>query len=176
MNTTTQTKGNTVQTQLMSRLKEQGVRFSRDDAWRRIEDHVETHKYLLDLRSETEVAWTDAIRSWEERVARPLLDAARQTRMRRIFPQKSSGDLLIELSDHWYFLKQDRPSASPKEAAQSYAERFAGSDQRPEGLVAKVRRALDADRRRHQSIVENLNRARIEYDVQLLQHGMRGFY
>lgn len=105
-------------------LRRRGVHFARSDAWDRIEEHIGTHKYLLDLRSDGAVDWGRAAYSWEETVMTPLLEALERQQATRAFPEQPIGDLYIEVSDHWYFLKQERPSASPDDAVVSFTRRF----------------------------------------------------
>lgn len=112
------------QIELQERLEERGLEFRRPDAWEQIQDHVGTHQHLLDLRSRHEVAWRDAEISWERSVMNPLLDALERQQAARAFPGRTMGDLYIEISDHWYYLKQERQSVSPDEAVESFTERF----------------------------------------------------
>ncbi len=151
--------GNTsVNTELKARFHRRGVEFRRADAWQRIEDHVGTHKYLLDLREKTNVDWSDAALSWEERVMSPLLEAFERQHLREAFPDQPTGDLFIEISDHWYFLKQSKPAVSPDEAVSSFRRRFAKGVRRwfSRGILAALRDGWENGSR----IDSNVRRAR----------------
>lgn len=109
---------------LRERLERRGLEFERMDAWQRIEEHVETHRYMLDLRTGTGVAWADAEISWERTVLNPLVEALERQQACAAFPNRAKGDLYIEVSDHWYYLKQQEPEASPDEAVVSFTRSF----------------------------------------------------
>lgn len=118
------TDSNDVRSVVQKQLGERGVQFRRGDAWDRIQEHIDTHKYLLDLRSDAAVDWSDAAYSWERTVMKPLLEALERQQVAHAFPDQSMGDLYIEVSDHWYYLKQEQPSASPDDAVVSFTRRF----------------------------------------------------
>ncbi len=150
-------------------LRRRGVQFARSDAWDRIEEHIGTHKHLLDLRSDGAVDWSRAAYSYGETVMTPLLEALERQQATRAFPERPVGDLYIEVSDHWYFLKQERPSASPDDAVVSFTRRFG---RRVGAWFSRVllRRLSDRLSRSWQSgttISRNVERAKsvIEFDV-----------
>jgi len=153
---------NDLLTMVKDRLVRRGVEFRRADAWQRIEDHVETHKYLLDLRKKTSVEWTDATESWEDQVMTPLLEALERQDVTPAFPEQPVGDLFIEISDHWYFLKQEKPSASPDEAAASFRRRFGKGLARwvSTRAVSRFVEALGSDWERGRLIDSNVRRTR----------------
>jgi len=152
------TANTSVNTELKTRLHQRGVDFRRADAWQRIEDHVSTHKYLLDLRTKSSINWAEAATSWEARVMSPLLNAFERQHLSEAFPDQPTGDLLIEISDHWYYLKQRRPAVSPEEAVSSFRRRFAKGLRRwfPRGLVTALQEGWANGRR----IDSNVRRAR----------------
>ncbi len=105
-------------------LQENGLEFQRHDGWERIQEHVGTHKYLLDLRNNKDSDWNEVVSSWEATVMSPLLKALERSGARQAFPARPTGDLYLEISDHWYFLKQRQPNASPVKAVESFTGRF----------------------------------------------------
>jgi hypothetical protein len=44
--------------------------------------------------------------------------------VRAAFPGRAIGDIYLEVSDHWYYLKHESPAASVSRAADSYARRY----------------------------------------------------
>ncbi|MFW5684196.1 MAG: hypothetical protein ACOC1I_05040 [Spirochaetota bacterium] len=110
--------------ELKERLERRGLEFRRTDAWEQIQSHVGTHKYLLDLRSDEHVDWADAEDSWERTVMSPLLEALERQQAGVAFPGRTNGDLFIEVSDHWYYLKEQKDVVSPDEAVASFTRRF----------------------------------------------------
>ena len=111
-------------TTVKRRLQDRGIEFSREDAWQRIQDHVSTHKYMIDLRRSADVSWLEAAHSWERTVVDPLLEAVERRNVHEAFRNRDVGDLYIQLSDHWYYLKQEKPWASPDEAVESFTRKF----------------------------------------------------
>jgi hypothetical protein len=114
----------TKETELTRAIGSSEFNFTRIDGWERIEEHIHVHKYLLDREKQAKVAWFDAVASWKESVFTPLFDAVGNDDVRGAFPGQKLGDLYLEVSDHWHYLKQSRPSASPATAAASYASRY----------------------------------------------------
>ena len=120
MTTTTQKTDRNRQETIKRNLEHRGVRFNRPDAWRRIEEHVGTHKYLLDLRTQRDTEWTEAAGSWQQNVFEPLYNALEHRRSSNALRSRPVGDMYIEVSDHWYFLKLERETVTPEEAVDSF--------------------------------------------------------
>lgn len=154
-------------------LSERGVQFERTDAWDRIEEHIGTHKYLLDLRSGATVDWRHAAYSWKQSVMNPLLEALERQQVVHAFPEQSMGDLYIEVSDHWYYLKQERPSASPDDAVVSFTRRF-GSRVGAWFSRVLLRRAVTGLRRSWQTgatIDRNVDRVKSDISADVTEYG-----
>lgn len=100
------------------------VDFSRDDGWDRISEHINVHKYLLDTANATDLEWDRAATSWKQSVFEPLLSAVSDERIRKEFPDKTLGDLYLEVSDHWHFLKLEGAFVTAATAAVDYADKF----------------------------------------------------
>ncbi len=105
-------------------LKDEGLDCLSNGCWDEIEDHVKVHKYFLDRAQDKDAEWTDAIESWYDTVFLPLKKASDSEELHRAFPGKESGDLYIEVSHHWLFMKQYDPDATPQMAAHDYAIRY----------------------------------------------------
>jgi len=119
-------------------LKDEGLDCLSDGCWEEMADHVKVHKYYLDRTTGEEVNWEDALDSWYENVFVPLKKASDSEEIHKAFPNKETGDLYIEVSHHWLFMKQYNPEATPAEAAHDYAIRFG------EGLERWYKRVGDA--------------------------------
>lgn len=150
-------------TALRDRIARRGIGFRRKDAWERIEEHVGTHRYLLDLRHEAGVDWDEAAISWETTVMDPLVAAVERQRAGEAFPEQEIGDLFIEISDHWYFLKQQKPSASPDEAVTSFTRRFGTRVGRwlMKNVVRRLRHELTEGWERSRQIDNTIREARM---------------
>lgn len=171
--TTVENVQDTARAVVQKQLHERGLQFQRSDAWDRIEEHIGTHKYLLDLRSDSGVDWSHAAYSWKETVMNPLLTALERQQAVHAFPNQSIGDLYIEISDHWYYLKQEHPSASPDDAVVSFTRRFGT---RVGGWLSRVllRRASEGFARVWNSgatITRNVDRVKNEAAADLVEYG-----
>lgn len=109
---------------LAQQLSSEGIRFARDGGWETLADHVEVHQFLLSQELGFTVSWEEAVFSWYENVFTPLRRATDQWIVRRAFPQQLNGDLILAVSDHWHFLKQEDPSVFPEDAARSFVEHY----------------------------------------------------
>lgn len=105
-------------------LKDDGLECLSNACWDEIEDHVKVHKYFLDRIQNEETEWDDALESWYNSVFLPLKTASDSEELHALFPDKDSGDLYIEVSHHWLFMKQYDPDATPEMAAHDYAIRY----------------------------------------------------
>ena len=105
-------------------LENLGIPVSAKETRNRLQEHVTVHKYLLDREHGDDVDWGEALASWSTQVAYPLRDALQDKRVKSSFPSKTADELFFEVSDHWHFLKQDDPQATPDEAADAYARSY----------------------------------------------------
>lgn len=110
--------------QLEQQLSSEGVRFARENGWETLAEHVEVHQFLLSQELSFAVSWEEAMFSWYENVFTPLRRATDQWIVRRSFPKQLNGDLILAVSDHWHFLKQQDPEVLPEDAARSFVEHY----------------------------------------------------
>lgn len=150
------------------RLGNTEMEFTREDGWDRIVEHIHVHRHLTGGSEEKDIAWEDAVSSWKRSVFTPLYSAVRSHDVRSAFPGRAIGDIYLEVSDHWHYLKSESPAASPSRAADSYARRYGNSLTRMlSRLAGKSRRstfraAVDA-----RDIDERIREAR--YDIEMRQ-------
>lgn len=140
-----------VSLQVKSTLKdrlENVLGFSRPDGWDRLSEHIAVHKHLKSLTTGESIDWNEAITSWHAEVFTPLLAAIQRYDFYAAFPDRPLGDIYLEVSDHWHFLRRRSPSATPIEAADSYANQYGN----------KLRRTLSriAGRLRRRPVFERL--------------------
>ncbi len=154
-----------------------GIAFTRDDAANRVQEHVSVHKYLIDTEQHTEHAWEEAVTSWQSTVLSPLKTALEQGDIRKAFPGRPVGDLYLEASDHWYYLKERRADVGPEEAADSFALRYGKALTRffSSISVRAAARAWDREASRGNSIARKMDRAKTEYDTNLNNYASRMF-
>jgi hypothetical protein len=109
---------------LEQQMSSEGVRFAQDKGWETLAEHVEVHQFLLSQELGFTVSWDEAMFSWYENVFTPLRRATDQWIVRRAFPKQLNGDLILAVSDHWHFLKQQDPKVLPEDAARSFVEHY----------------------------------------------------
>lgn len=104
--------------------------FSRPDGWDRIAEHISVHRHLRSLGSDKPVSWEEAIDSWKVEIYAPLVAATQRSDVYAAFSDRPIGDVFLEVSDHWHFLRRRAPSATPIDAADSYADQTGGNMRR----------------------------------------------
>lgn len=156
-------------------LENLGIAFSRDDAQRRVQEHVSVHKYLLDTERHADHAWDDAVASWNATVLTPLTTALENGGIRKAFPEKTVGDLYLEVSDHWYYLKERRSNVGPDEAADSFALRYGNVFTRFFSAIPVRGFARAWKRQVHSAnvISRNMDRFKTENDANLQNYSSR---
>ena len=154
-----------------------GIAFSDDDSTNRVQQHVSVHKYLIDTEQNTDHPWEEAVTSWQTRVLSPLKSALEQEDIKRAFPGRTVGDLYLEVSDHWYYLKERRADVGPEEAADSFALRYGKALTRffSSIPVRAAARALSRGVARSEAITQNMDRAKTQYDTNLNNYASRMF-
>jgi len=105
-------------------LKDEGFDLKDDCCWEEIADHVKVHKYYLDTRNSTDTDWHDALDSWYDTVFKPLKLASDSEEVHRAFPDKTSGQLYLDVSHHWLFMKLYQHDATPEMAAHDFTIRY----------------------------------------------------
>jgi hypothetical protein len=88
-------------------------------------NHILVHKYYLNQGQKTEIGLGQAIRSWYDKVYRPIVDAIREEGVLERFPGRTYSDMYVYVVRHWDSLKRSYGPAFPiKDAVKSYAEAF----------------------------------------------------
>jgi hypothetical protein len=103
-------------------------------------EHISVHRWFLGIESEQEVAYSDAVASWYDRVYLPIVEGIREAAMLSDFPKRTEADLYVWLIEHLWYLREagELDEETPlDEAARSYASRFS---RRPRRLLARVLR------------------------------------
>ena len=121
------------------------------------------------MEQNTEHAWDEVVTSWKATVLAPLKTALERGEIKKAFPKSTVGDLYLEVSDHWYYLKERRADVGPEEAADSFALRYGNALTRffSSIPVRSLARVLDREARRAESIARNMDRAKTGYDTSL---------
>ncbi len=84
-------------------------------------EHIEGHKYFINLDYDSEIDFSEATISWFQNVFSPVIEALRSERTRSNFTKKITDDHYLWLTRHWHELKQQYNCAYPiKDAAIDY--------------------------------------------------------
>lgn len=105
-------------------LQREGLMFDSDQGWEALENHIQTHRYLLGESLKRPISWDDALFSWYETVYKPLSNVLWSIDMKRTFPDFSSGNLYLALSNHWFYLKESSPETEPEEAVRDFVRQY----------------------------------------------------
>lgn len=148
-------------------LERIGVPVHNDRLRSRFGEHVQGHKYFLDRERRADTDWSEAAASWNVNVFEPLREAVEAAEVRSLFPGRKPEELIVEVSDHWHFLKQERPDVSPREAAESFARSYGNRVARLLGapLFARAVERWKEGSRRADRIEENVRRFRTIQDA-----------
>ena len=69
-------------------------------------EHIEVHKYYMDLEAEKEHGWEEAVASWYDNVYTPMAQAIREMNLLDEFPDRTEADLYVWLIRHQAALKK----------------------------------------------------------------------
>ena len=86
--------------------------------------NIEEHKFFINQTIPFEVSMEEAFKSWSLLVQTPLTDAITESGLNRAFPELSKGELFLQVSNHWYYLKEKDANVSAKEAVLSFGTKF----------------------------------------------------
>ncbi len=70
-------------------------------------EQIKVHHYLLNILSEKEVKWEEAVKSWYNTVYMPVINTIRKLKIMKHFPNNTETDLYIWLINHWNYLKEN---------------------------------------------------------------------
>ena len=86
---------------------------------------VEEHKYLANQTIPFEISMEDAFESWNLLVHAPLSEAIAAEGLERAFPEVAKGELYLWVSQHWYFMKQNKGTeVEARDAVLDFGSRF----------------------------------------------------
>lgn len=106
-------------------VPKQDLQFKSDGEYAEILQNILDHKYLTNERIPFEITMEQALFSWYENVYYPLMHAIEMEGLEWSFPDATRGELLLWVSRHWHFLKEERgPGTCAEEAVRSYGSQF----------------------------------------------------
>lgn len=110
--------------EIAAMLQDYDIRFSRNDGWEILVEHVLRHQELLVIDHGVRAGWHEAVFSWHETVFLPIFRTISPWGYRHAFGRHEIGDLYLAVSDHWGYLKERDPDATPSDAARSFLSTY----------------------------------------------------
>jgi hypothetical protein len=88
-------------------------------------EHIQVHKYFINLDKKEEIPYAEAVVSWYDNVYKPIADVIEEENILARFPGRTTADLYIWMVKYWDGLKrkygQDYPTAK---AVRRYTEKY----------------------------------------------------
>ncbi len=72
----------------------------------RLREHIAAHHYYLGTERQSDVGYGDAVESWYDNVYRPLVDALEAQGLRRQFPDMTTADLYLRVSEYQWLVRE----------------------------------------------------------------------
>ncbi len=107
------------QTELDRIIPVEMIEFTAPGRWHEILNHIEGHKYFINMGSEKEIPFEDAARSWYNNLYTPIIELIREERLLTRFPRRTEADLYIWIIKHWHSLKEKYGPEYPLDKAAS---------------------------------------------------------
>ncbi len=128
------------QTKLGKLRPEQQIRVSLPGDYRKLIEHIRTHKYFVETRESRELTWEEAVTHWHDNVYLPVIETIRENDVLEEFPNHTEADLYLWIIEHAYYLSQRLgQEVAPLEAATDFVRRFG---QRPKRLLSRLKSSL----------------------------------
>jgi hypothetical protein len=95
------------------------------EAYYRLMDHIETHRYLQGQEWEREFTRQEAVTQWVEQVYLPTVHVIREANILKDFPGRTEADLYLWTIEHLYYLQERYGErVSMWDAARDFAAHF----------------------------------------------------
>ena len=96
-----------------------------------IQEHLNFHKFIINMNIKREVSISEAFFSWFENYYQPLFQAINKAKLWKSFEHLTKLQIFVNISTHWYYLKKENENIGVDFAVSDFAAQFAsGSLQR----------------------------------------------
>jgi len=105
-----------------------GIEAGAPEAYRRLLEHIDVHRWYLGEQRQAEVPYEEAAQSWFENVYRPLENILHEVGLDEAFPRVAAADLYLWVMEYQGYLRKafanaEGPESDPKaEAARLFLE------------------------------------------------------
>lgn len=104
---------------------DRGLDFTSPGRYEEILEHILTHKYYINQGRADEIPLSEAIKSWHDKVYRPIIEAIGELDLLSRFPGRTASDLYVYIVKYWDELKRKYGLSYPlEEAARGYGELY----------------------------------------------------
>jgi nucleotide-binding universal stress UspA family protein len=101
-----------------------------------IEEHISVHRYFMGIEQEHEIADSEAVADWYDKVYLPVVEIIRERGMLRDFPNRTEADLYLWIADHRAALEEE---VNSQVKVSSAADDLAGQySQRPYRIISRL--------------------------------------
>ncbi len=95
------------------------LRVSVPGQYRHLENHIETHRFVIETHEERDVPFEEAVTHWYDEAYLPMIHAIREQGILRYFPGRTETDFFIWLGRHRAALQHELGVAIPPDVAVS---------------------------------------------------------
>ncbi|MCK5736332.1 MAG: transcriptional regulator [Spirochaetaceae bacterium] len=127
------------QTELDRIIPVEMIEFTSPGRWHEILNHIEGHKYFINMGIEEEITFEDAARSWYNTLYIPIIERIREEHLLTRFPKRTEADLYIWIIKHWHCLKKKYGPEYPLDQAASEFAAVHGK-----GFYSRMRKRIKA--------------------------------
>jgi len=82
------------------------IEFTETGRYDDIREHIEVHKYYVNLHRQGEISYQEGMLSWCDHVYRPIVEIIRKERILSRFPGRTESDLYVWIVRRWDELKK----------------------------------------------------------------------
>jgi nucleotide-binding universal stress UspA family protein len=91
----------------------------------KLEDHIEVHRYFIELATDREITYEEAVCRWHDEAYLPIVEAIREQGILRHFPGRTATDFYLWIAEYRLTLQHELGwTISPEAATASLLDRF----------------------------------------------------
>lgn len=94
------------QTRLDDLRPDSDFHLSNPAEYERLHDHINAHRYYLGTERQADVSYEEAVLSWHDSVYRPLVEAIESQNLQRQFPELTTTDLYLRVSEYQWLVRE----------------------------------------------------------------------